>query len=69
MVLAAAATIAGVKNRESDVSSLRSDLSVKPSLQQSTTSALLSSEPNPALPEPRIQALAGAVGVADAQAC
>jgi hypothetical protein len=61
MVLGGAASITGVKKRESDVPSLRSDpgLTGKPSLQQSRSSAPLSSEPNPGLPEPRIQTMAG----------
>jgi hypothetical protein len=60
IVLVAAATVAGVKKPESDAPSLRSDLSVKPPLQQSRTSAALSSETNPGVPEPRTPTPVGA---------
>jgi len=59
MVLAAAAPAAVVQNHKASGLSLRSALSIKPSLQQTTTLGSLSSTPNLGLPELPTQTPAG----------
>jgi hypothetical protein len=59
MVLAAAASAPVVQNRKASGLSRRSALSIKPSLQQSTTLGSLSTAPTLGLPELQMQASAG----------